>query len=227
VTVAAAAVEKVRGGLTVAIDHLRLGAGSRTALVGPSGCGKSTALDLLAATLRPDRVEELTVADGDLAALWRAGASGALTAWRARRIGYVLQTGGLLGSLSVAENIRLSRRLLGLPGWGSATAVVERLGLSRLLQRRPAQLSIGERQRVAVARALAHDPAVVLADEPTAALDPALAEEVMTLLSELALEQGTTLLVVTHDAELAAGAGITIVRCEVRPGRTSIVAEVA
>lgn len=226
-TVAAAAVEKVRGGLTVAIDYLRLGAGSRAALVGPSGCGKSTALDLLAATLRPDSVEELAVADTDLAALWRSDDIAALTAWRARRIGYVLQTGGLLASLSVAENIRLSRRLLGLAGWGPAAAIVERLGLSPLLHRRPAQLSIGERQRVAVARALAHDPAVVLADEPTAALDPALAGEVMTLLSELALEQGTTLLIVTHDAGLAERAGIAIVRCEVSAGRTSIVAEVA
>ena len=226
-TITAVGVEKQRGGLTTAIDFLALGAGSRTALVGPSGCGKSTALDLLAATLRPDRAERLDVAGGDLAARWRAGDIAALTAWRARRIGYVLQTGGLLASLSVAENIRLSRRLLGLPGWGRAAEVVERLGLKRLLRRRPAQISIGERQRVAVARALAHDPAVILADEPTAALDPALADQVMTLLSELALTQGTTLLVVTHDAGLAERAGLTVVACDPTPGRTAIAGEVA
>lgn len=226
-TVTALGVEKRRGGLTVAIDYLHLGAGSRTALVGPSGCGKSTALDLLAATLRPDGVQSLTVADADLAGYWRAGDIGALTAWRARRVGYVLQTGGLLGSLSVAENIRLSRRLLGLPGWGPAAAIAERLGLARLLDRRPAQISIGERQRVAVARALAHDPVLVLADEPTAALDPARAEEVMAMLSELALERGTTLLVVTHDAELAVRAGLAIVACQVAPGRTGIAGEIA
>lgn len=226
-SIAAAGVEKRRGRLTVAIDYLDLGAGSRTALIGPSGCGKSTALDLLAATLRPDRAEALNVAGTDLAAHWQADEIGALTAWRAQRVGYVLQTGGLLPSLSVAENIRLSRRLLGLSGWGTAAGVVERLGLGGLLQRRPGQISIGERQRVAVARALAHDPAVVLADEPTAALDPALADEVMTLLSELALEQGTTLLVVTHDAELAVRAGLTLVACDAAAGRTSIAGEVA
>lgn len=226
-SIAAAGVEKRRGGLTVAIDYLRLGTGSRTALVGPSGCGKSTALDLLAATLRPDRAEALEVAGTDLAAHWLAGEIGALTAWRARRIGYVLQTGGLLASLSVAENIRLSRRLLGLPGWGPAAAIADRLGLKRLLHRRPAQISIGERQRVAVARALAHDPAIVLADEPTAALDPTLAGEVMTMLSDLALEQGTTLLVVTHDAALAVRAGLTLVACDAAAGRTGISGEVA
>lgn len=221
-SIAAVAVEKRRGGLTVAIERLSLPPGSRAALVGPSGCGKSTVLDLLAATLRPDRAERLTVAGTDLVPLWQRGDMRAVAAWRARQLGYVLQTGGLLPALSVAENIRLGRRLLRLPGWGPAAGLVRRLGLEPLLQRRPPQLSIGERQRVAIVRALAHEPALVLADEPTAALDPERASDVMHLLADLAAERGTTLLIVTHDAALAEAAGLAILPCRIGAGRTWI-----
>lgn len=220
-TIDAAGVEKRRGGLIVTIERLLLGAGERAALIGPSGCGKSTSLDLLAAILRPDRADRLMVAGADLVALWAAGAGG-MTAWRGRQVGYVLQTGGLLPFLSVAENIRLGRRLLGLAGWGPARDIAAVLGLEPLLDRRPAQLSVGERQRVAVARALAHEPRLVLADEPTAALDPARAAETMALLNGLAARQDTTLLVVTHDAELAEASGLRLIRAETGDGITRI-----
>jgi putative ABC transport system ATP-binding protein len=221
VTIDAAGVEKRRGGLIVTIERLLLGAGERAALIGPSGCGKSTSLDLLAAILRPDRADRLMVAGADLVALWAAGAGG-MTAWRGRQVGYVLQTGGLLPFLSVAENIRLGRRLLGLAGWGPARDIAAVLGLEPLLDRHPAQLSVGERQRVAVARALAHEPRLVLADEPTAALDPARAAETMALLNGLAARQDTTLLVVTHDAELAEASGLRLIRAETGDGITRI-----
>lgn len=220
-TIDAAGVEKRRGGLIVTIERLLLGAGERAALIGPSGCGKSTSLDLLAAILRPDRADRLMVAGADLVALWAAGAGG-VTAWRGRQVGYVLQTGGLLPFLSVAENIRLGRRLLGLAGWGPARDIAAVLGLEPLLDRHPAQLSVGERQRVAVARALAHEPRLVLADEPTAALDPARAAETMALLNGLAARQDTTLLVVTHDAELAEASGLRLIRAETGDGITRI-----
>ncbi|MBN9525342.1 MAG: ATP-binding cassette domain-containing protein [Alphaproteobacteria bacterium] len=220
-TIDAAGVEKRRGGLIVTIERLLLGAGERAALIGPSGCGKSTSLDLLAAILRPDRADRLMVAGADLVALWAAGAGG-MTAWRGRQVGYVLQTGGLLPFLSVAENIRLGRRLLGLAGWGPARDIAAVLGLEPLLDRHPAQLSVGERQRVAVARALAHEPRLVLADEPTAALDPARAAETMALLNGLAARQDTTLLVVTHDAELAEASGLRLIRAETGDGITRI-----
>lgn len=220
-TIDAAGVEKRRGGLTVTIDRLLLGPGERAALIGPSGCGKSTSLDLLAAILRPDRADRLVVAGADLVELWAAG-PGRLTAWRGRHVGYVLQTGGLLPFLSVAENIRLGRRLLGLGGWGPARDIAAVLGLEPLLDRRPAQLSVGERQRVAVARALAHEPRLVLADEPTAALDPARAAETMALLNGLAARQDTTLLVVTHDAELAEASGLRLIRAATGNGVTRI-----
>ncbi len=212
----ATGVEKRRGELTVVLDRLQLAAGSASALVGASGCGKSTALDLLAGTLRPDRGAELSVAGQTLLG------GGDLTRWRAKTIGYVLQTGGLIPSLSVAENILLPRRLLGLSGWGGAAGVAHRLGLDGLLQRAPGKISIGERQRVAIARALAHDPPVVLADEPTAALDPERAADVMTLLVDLTRERGATLLIVTHDAALAARAGLTVIACRSGGGRTQI-----
>ena len=215
----------------IVLPRLILGRGEVAAITGASGCGKSTLLEMIGLILRPDGLGQFRLGDADgldVAALLRDDRQAQLADIRAQRLGFVLQSGGLLPFLSVRQNIELPRRMLGLPGKSELVdEAISRLCLQPLLGKLPAQLSIGERQRVAVARALAHDPAVVLADEPTAALDPALAEEVMTLLSELALEQGTTLLVVTHDAELAAGAGITIVRCEVRPGRTSIVAEVA
>jgi putative ABC transport system ATP-binding protein len=225
VIVEATGVEKTRGGLTVALERLSLPSGTLAALVGPSGCGKSTALDLIAATLRPDRVQRLTVADQDLAALWQRDAVGVLTAWRAQSIGYVLQTGGLLPALSVRENIRLSRRLLGMSGPGDEARIAERLGITPLLDRYPASLSIGERQRAAIARALVHEPALVLADEPTAALDPARGAEVLALLVELTRERGASLLIVTHDADLAERTGLTLIRCQTSPGRTSITAE--
>ncbi|MFD2265038.1 ABC transporter ATP-binding protein [Lacibacterium aquatile] len=215
----AVGVEKVRGGLTVALEGLALAEGSLTALVGPSGCGKSTALDLIAGTLRPEKVKLLRVAGADLPML----SSGEMTSWRARSIGYVLQTGGLVPFLSVAENIRLSRRLLDLAGAGAMADIAGRLGISHLLDRKPAALSIGERQRVAIARALMHEPALVLADEPTAALDPARAAEVMALLVDLTRQRGSSLLIVTHDADLAREAGLTIVACRTEPGRTVIV----
>ncbi|MGQ3075776.1 MAG: ABC transporter ATP-binding protein [Ferrovibrionaceae bacterium] len=220
-TIDAVGVEKRRGGLIVTIERLLLGAGERAALIGPSGCGKSTSLDLLAAILRPDRADRLMVGGADLVALWAAGAGG-VTAWRGRQVGYVLQTGGLLPFLSVAENIRLGRRLLGLAGWGPARDIAAVLGLEPLLDRHPAQLSVGERQRVAVARALAHEPRLVLADEPTAALDPARAAETMALLNGLAARQDTTLLVVTHDAELAEASGLRLIRAETGDGITRI-----
>lgn len=223
----ATGVEKTRGGLTVALDRLSLPTGTLAALVGPSGCGKSTALDLIAATLRPDRIERLAVAGQDLGALWQQDDVSALTAWRAKSIGYVLQTGGLLPALTVRENIRLSRRLLGMSGPGPEARIADRLGIAPLLDRYPASLSIGERQRAAIARALVHEPALVLADEPTAALDPARGGEVMGLLVELTRERGASLLIVTHDAALAERTGLSLIACQTQPGRTSIAAEMA
>jgi len=115
----------------------------------------------------------------------------------------VLQTGGLLPFLSARDNITVVRRAIGLPDDARVDELAERLGIRRLLSLPPNKLSVGERQRVAIARALASEPALILADEPTAALDPVNAHGVMQLFAELAHEMGCTVILVTHASEMA------------------------
>lgn len=186
------------------VPELTIQAGERLALVGASGSGKSTLLDILAMVLSVDCAEQFTFAPPgqplhDLAQLWRHGQQDVFTRLRRRYFGYVLQNGGLLGFLTVRDNIALPRRWRALPEDGSATRLAERLGLTHLLDAYPATLSVGERQRAAIARALAHNPPVVLADEPTASLDPLNADGVMELFLGLVAEQGVTLIVASHD----------------------------
>lgn len=192
-----------RDGFTLLVDHLSIKPEEVVALVGPSGCGKSTCLDLLALTQAPT-LSEFFVFDGDdVKNLWIRGQKSQLQMMRAAKMGVVLQSGGLIPSLNLVENILLSRRLLHMPLEDDLPELLERLDLLGLEHRLPHQLSIGERQRVAVARALFHKPKLLLADEPTAALDPARAENVMQALSELVEVTGTALLWVSHDRSLA------------------------
>lgn len=183
--------------------------GEVLALVGDSGCGKSTLLDILALVMEPTEVASFSRHDAatgavtDLAALWRAGAESRLAALRRDHLGYVLQTGGLLSFLSVEQNIRLPSQVKGVQSSaGELAALADRLGLVGCLSRRPDSLSIGQRQRVAILRALLHGPDLVLADEPTAALDKARALAVMADLRSLARERQCAVVVVTHDMEL-------------------------
>ncbi|MGD0106627.1 MAG: ATP-binding cassette domain-containing protein [Rhodopila sp.] len=207
------------GGFTLHIPHLTVAAGERLVVLGPSGSGKSTLLDLLAFLAAPEPGGHfmLCVAGQrhDIAAAWRRARAG-LNALRARHIGYVLQTGGLLPYLTVRENILLSRRLLRLSLPGPLLPVADTLGIMTLLQRHPSQLSVGQRQRVAIARALAHQPALVLADEPTAALDARMALGVADILVAATASVGSALVVVTHDQAIAARIGGRTIAC--RPG---------
>jgi putative ABC transport system ATP-binding protein len=216
-----------RGQILIEIESLAVAKGDQLAILGPSGAGKSTCLDLLALTLLPDAADLFAFTppgeqSRDLASLWTKGARGALTGLRARWMGYILQTGGLLPFLSVRENILLSRRLLGLPCPGPAQALMERLGIAHLATRLPGQVSIGERQRVAIARALAHEPALVLADEPTASLDEASADKTMELLLDAVRLSGAALVMVSHDRELVGKFGFELLECRVEPGRTAL-----
>lgn len=201
---------------SLAIERLQLQAGARVALVGPSGCGKSTLLDLLALVLAPDSAEtftlELAGTTCDIAELWRQGRQSQLAQLRSRHLGYVLQAGGLLGFLDARNNIALPRQLLGMPDNGQVQRLAQALDVQDQLGKYPAQLSIGQRQRVSCARALAHGPTLLLADEPTAALDPLNAERVMQLLLAQAAETGATCVVATHDEALAQRAGMHILR---------------
>ena len=194
-------------GYTLDIDCLDVLRGECIAITGPSGCGKSTALDLLAGILRPDAAERFIFApDNDVAVdmmeAWNTGQHNKLSLLRRRYLGYVLQTGGLLPFLSARENIAAVRRAIGLPDDNSVGELAECLGISRLLPILPHMLSVGERQRVAVARSLASGPALILADEPTAALDPLNAQGVMNVFAELARERGCTIILVTHAPEM-------------------------
>jgi putative ABC transport system ATP-binding protein len=216
------AVSRDRGGAAdgfrLEIERFRIAPGERVAIVGPSGSGKSTFLDLLALSLAPSSAGLFRGPGGvDVAALWRAGEGRSLARLRREAIGYVLQGGALLPFLSAARNIELPLRLSGSVSSGNrerVQALVVRLGLGGLAHRRPSDLSFGQRQRVAVARALVHRPPLVLADEPTASLDPDSSDTVMALMSELAREQGSAVLLVTHDALLAARHGFLSVRCQ-------------
>jgi putative ABC transport system ATP-binding protein len=134
---------------------------------------------------------------------WDAGRLDKLSLLRRRYLGYVLQTGGLLPFLNARENITVVRRAVGLREDRFVDELVERLGIGRLLRVLPHKLSVGERQRVAIARALASRPALILADEPTAALDPVNAQGVMNLFADLAREMGCTVILVTHAPETA------------------------
>ncbi|MBW1711705.1 MAG: ABC transporter ATP-binding protein [Deltaproteobacteria bacterium] len=194
------------GGFVLTIPELSICQGEKVALVGNSGCGKSTVLDMLAMILRPDATATFTFSPEqghplDVAAAWRRKDLDSLAKARMLHLGYVLQTGGLFPFLSVGDNIGLSRRVLGLPVEKDVPDLAGRLGIGGHLDKLPGQLSVGERQRVAIARAMAHQPAVVIADEPTASLDPINAEAIMALFSSLTDEYGVTLIVATHDWE--------------------------
>jgi putative ABC transport system ATP-binding protein len=213
-------------GFTLAVDSLSLARGEAVGVTGPSGCGKSTLLDVVGLVLRPAQAAEFRMIGGvDVAALWAQGRQDGLARLRAKGIGYVLQTGGLLPFLSVRDNIRLSRSLLGLPEDAAGERrLVDALGLGPLLDKKPAALSIGERQRVAIARALAHRPPRVLADEPTASLDPAHSGRVMELLLALAAELGLGVVVVSHDWDLLARFGLRRVEAQSAAGLTRFAA---
>ena len=179
-------------------------AGETVAVVGPSGCGKSTLLNCLGGLDRPTSGQ--VQFDGrDLSAL----DDHALAALRAGSIGFVFQDHHLLPQLSALENVLLSTLALAqrpneTQVRASAKELLAKVGLAGKEDRRPAQLSGGERQRVALARALINKPKIILADEPTGALDVANATTVAEVLLSLNHHAGTALIVVTHSAALAA-----------------------
>ena len=191
-------------GFVLTVPELTISRGEKVALIGLSGCGKSTLLDLLVMILKPDSAVEFSFFNEkerrlDVKAAWRRKDLDVLASNRMTHMGYVLQTGGLLPFLSVRDNIGLSRQGLGMPVQDAVEAIAARLGIGRHLDKYPRQLSVGERQRVAIARAMVHEPSVVIADEPTASLDPINAEEILALFTGLAEDYGVTLVLGTHD----------------------------
>jgi putative ABC transport system ATP-binding protein len=178
--------------------------GEWVAIVGPSGCGKSTLLNLLGAVDKAD-AGSLTIDGQRLDQL----SDSAATSFRLRRIGFVFQRFYLMPALSAAENIELPMAEARMPRELRRARVKELLGyvgLQARAEHRPSELSGGEQQRIAVARALANKPALLLADEPTGELDAATGLEMIALFRQLHRD-GTTIVVVTHDAQMAAAAG--------------------
>ncbi|MEM7423240.1 MAG: ATP-binding cassette domain-containing protein [Pseudomonadota bacterium] len=202
---------------TVRVPDLHLSAGEVALLRGESGTGKSTLLEMLGLVSAPDTMEvfRLYGPDGaaDIATLYRAGDAGALAALRGRTIGFVVQTGALIPFLTVAQNVTLPSRIGGQPeppiGW-----LLAALDLEKLSGAYPSALSIGQRQRTAIARALAGRPSIVLADEPTAALDPDNKGRVVSLLLSLAAEIRATVLIATHEAKLVQTSGLRRLRLQ-------------
>jgi putative ABC transport system ATP-binding protein len=176
--------------------------GQSVSVMGPSGSGKSTLLHCLAGILRPDD-GDVSLGDEPVS----LSSDAARSRLRLERMGFVFQDGQLLPELPALENVALPLLLLGRPkaeAFGRAAEWLSRLGLSGLEKRRPGQLSGGQAHRVAIARALVGSPAVVLADEPTGALDQATGAEVMRVLTAAAKGAGASLVVVTHDPNVAA-----------------------
>lgn len=179
--------------------------GGFLAIVGPSGSGKTTLLGLLAGLDRPaaGRVE----LDGnDLGALTEDQRA----RLRGERVGFVFQSFQLIPTLTARENVQVPLELRGEPAYARAQQLLERVGLGDRADHYPAQLSGGEQQRVALARAFSIKPQILFADEPTGNLDAATGATIITLMEELNRELGTTLVLVTHDHDLAARARRTI-----------------
>lgn len=210
-------------GYKLVIDELLVNSRQRVALIGDSGSGKSTILDIAALVLRPDSAEEFFFRPlgaekwENLWRDWRTGRHGRFEGIRRSHLGYVLQTGGLLPFLTVRDNIvlpaafkagRISKETAGYLDY-----LAGELKIDHLLRKYPTKISVGERQRCAIARALVHRPSLVLADEPTASLDPVTADRVFELL--LRLCEDCALVVSTHEHRRVVGTGFEVFRLSI------------
>jgi ABC-type lipoprotein export system ATPase subunit len=183
----------------LAIAEFHVAAGEQMVLVGRSGCGKTTLLHVIAGITRPDS-GRVRIDNWDLTLLPEAECD----RFRAERIGYVFQTFNLLTGFTALENVLLSMRFArGRPDKARARQLLKRVGLEHRITHRPAMLSVGEQQRVAVARALANKPKILLADEPTANVDAGHQQQILDLLRETCREEKVSLILVTHSGEVA------------------------
>jgi ABC-type lipoprotein export system ATPase subunit len=186
------------------VPSFDLADGEQVALVGGSGTGKTTLLHLIAGILTPDRGRIVHDHAGSAATDIASLGESARDVFRGRNVGYIFQTHHLLPGFTALENVLVGMSFTGRPGdpaW--AKHLLTEVGLSDRLNYKPEKLSVGQQQRVAVARALANRPRLVLADEPTGALDPQNAQSVLELIRKLCTEVGAALLLVSHDPQIS------------------------
>ena len=191
----------------VALDGVDIDivSGEFAALMGPSGCGKTTLLHVLGGIMRPaagrvwlDGVEVTALGNNARARL------------RRNRVGIVFQKFNLLPTLSARDNVAIMRKLGATPGKATPEDILQDVGLGDKINQVPSELSMGEEQRVAVARALYTEPAIILADEPTGSVDSANKNHILDIFERYNRETGQTILVATHDPVIAARAGRVI-----------------
>ena len=189
-------------GFTLSLESLQVDAGEELCIMGGSGSGKTTLLHALSGIIRPTS-GEICIAGQDLSKMGEAELDG----FRAQHIGYVFQTFNLLQPLTALENVAIAASLAGKSqreSRNAAAALLKEMDLESHINRRPSELSVGQSQRVALARALVNTPTLLLADEPTASLDPANAERALASLRAAAQNRGSALVVVTHEPSVQA-----------------------
>ncbi len=181
------------------IAEFRVGVGEQVVLMGRSGCGKTTLLHVIAGISRPD-AGVVQVKNSNIAALPESERD----QFRARNIGYVFQTFNLLPGFTALENVLLGMSFAGTHADSHrAKMLLERVGLGHRIQHKPTMMSVGEQQRVAVARSLANRPSLLLADEPTANVDTGHQQQIIDLIRETCREENVALVLVTHTPEVA------------------------
>jgi putative ABC transport system ATP-binding protein len=210
------------------IRNITINPGDKIAIVGPSGSGKTTALDMLALASQPDEMRRFEFSSDktnwDLAELFHTRRDDRISFIRASHFGYALQTNTLFPFLTVEENIRISLKLAHIKSTIPIQKLLTWLQLDIPLKTYPSVLSVGQRQRVSIARSLIHQPQILIADEPTSALDPATADQTMALCIQYQAHFQHAIILVTHDRSLAERHGFHILEIRLNNSETGLVA---